>query len=1519
MTSSPDQPENPYVGPRAFDTEDREKFFGRERETRDLRHLLVAERIVLLYAPSGAGKTSLIKAALSPRLRDEKFRVLPVIRVNTPLPDDLNGGSNNRYLLSALQSLEKGLVEAGVLTEQRTPAELAGMGLVDYLERLPRPEDGAQRDVLIFDQFEEILTVDPNSFEARDDRRAFFQQVGDALGDRRRWALFVLREDYLAGLDPYLGPIPTRLATRFRLDLLEDEAATRAIREPARGFGVEFSETAAVELVGDLLEVRVSRNGKVEEEKGLYVEPVHLQVVCFRLWDKLRPAHGAEITEEQVEHAADVDTTLADYYDEQVQKIAASENGATERRIREWFDRQLITPQGIRGQVPKGPETSGGLDNEVVEALAKAQLVRREMRLNAIWYELSHDRLIDPVRKSNAAWFDRTLQVWQHDAERWASHDESPDLVARGAVLRQAERWAGDHPQELTAAERRFIKASQDARFRSRRNRVALILGVLAVLFVAAVFYLGTEVRRQARVTFARHLAAQAQSEINPVRGLLLAIESQEISPSVDADQALRNGLDLLPRSVAPLVHKDVVNVVAFSHDGQWVATGSNDGTARVWETETGREVARMRHESGEAVFDIAFSHDDKWLATGAGNPKEADPSAAVVWDLTTGREIAQLPHESAVVAVDFSPDGGLVATASLDSTARVWDTADWSQLYQLPHDGSLTSLAFSPNGRQLATGSRDSISRTWDMETGREVARVEQDNTVNIVAFSPDGRWVASGEGCPANQACPATVLVWDASTGLKQTTVTHSIDVNTLAFSPDSHFLATGSGDRTARVWEVATGREVSRMSHGQAAAVWSLAFSPDGTQLATASSDGIARVWESFSGRELVRVAHDKGVPSVAFSPGGEWFATASEDGTARVWESTADEEPLRTDLGGWGYSVSFSPDGQLLATGSDNPVAPVWQVGTGHVVGQLAHEDSAPVVLFSPEGHRFATGAKDAKVRIVDSRSGEELGLVNVADGGEVETLDFSPDGDLLAIGSTNGSVQVWDASAKRVVAEMADADVEMDQADDVWQVAFSPDGRWLGSASQDGMTRVWEAGTDREILHQEQANPVDSVVFSPDGRWVASGEACPPLAEACTAFVYVWELETGRQLARMTHEHTVASMQFSHDGGWLATASWDNSVVVWDTATWQSHARLLHDGGLQDVEFSPDDKWLATASEDFTARLWEVASGAQVAEMVHDGLVMDVDFSPDGQLLATAAGDATARTWLVWSDDLKTEACNRLPRNLTRDEWAEFVDQDAGWAEFLGQDAGWIEFLGTDVPYEPTCPNLPADLASLGATPASAADANGNHSASPGLVETIPASVPGDVPTWAPLPTPTPIPTQSVTHVVGSTFTSASYGYSVTWDNSVWWVAYEYSANGYDHLRLRNGASNVDLKAYVGFGGDPAACLDYALDLERAVEGRSFFAPMSDGNSTPSAGQDPTHAHAAYKYRYTRADGSSEDWLLRLECRMLVPGESVLEIAQVTTPDSYDEQLAALEELLDGLSLPEPAAGATPAA
>ena len=205
MGESPAVPENPYVGPLPFTETD--PLFGRDVEKVELLNILIAERIVLLYSPSGAGKTSLIQAGLLPELKVAHFRPLPIIRVNRVLEPAI---SPNRYVASAIAALNTS--RDGTATFPT--AELTGLTLDGYLTRLESaapsgPGGVADPVVLIFDQFEEILTADPTDLAAKE---AFFAEVGAALQPRHRWALFAMREEHVAALDPYLHLIPTRLA-----------------------------------------------------------------------------------------------------------------------------------------------------------------------------------------------------------------------------------------------------------------------------------------------------------------------------------------------------------------------------------------------------------------------------------------------------------------------------------------------------------------------------------------------------------------------------------------------------------------------------------------------------------------------------------------------------------------------------------------------------------------------------------------------------------------------------------------------------------------------------------------------------------------------------------------------------------------------------------------------------------------------------------------------------------------------------------------------------------------------------------------------------------------------------------------------------------------------------------------------------------------------------------------------------------------------------------------------------------
>jgi hypothetical protein len=455
---------NPYVGPRAFQRG--ETLYGRDREVMELLDLLIAERIILLHSPSGAGKTSLIQAALIPKLEREGFHVLPAMRVSLEPAMPAEAAANsppNRYVLSLLLSLEQTLPD-----NQQTPlSELGTLTLSEYLDRLREECEQADGAVLIFDQFEEILTVDPTDREAKAE---FFEQVGAALRDRRRWALFSMREEFIASLAPYLRPVPTRLDNTYRLELLGAASALQAIRQPAREEGVDFTSAAATKLVDDLRRVRVQQaDGSTEEQIGLHVEPVQLQVVCRRLWDRL-PVSATQIVAADVEAVGDVDTALAAYYAERVVNIAA-ETGVAERLIRDWCDQQLITEQGIRGQVLQGPDASQGLDNRAIWPLVDAHLVRAEKHRGATWFELAHDRLIEPVRADNAAWRVAHLHPLQRQAALWEEQGHSGGLLLRDEALEEAEAWAEANDEALTTVDRDFLEACREAQTAAERER----------------------------------------------------------------------------------------------------------------------------------------------------------------------------------------------------------------------------------------------------------------------------------------------------------------------------------------------------------------------------------------------------------------------------------------------------------------------------------------------------------------------------------------------------------------------------------------------------------------------------------------------------------------------------------------------------------------------------------------------------------------------------------------------------------------------------------------------------------------------------------------------------------------------------------------------------------------------------------------------------------------------------------------------------------------------------------------
>jgi WD40 repeat protein len=1282
---------NPYVGPRAFQTG--EALYGRDRDTLNLYYLLLAERVVLLFSPSGAGKTSLIQAGLIPRLK-EKFDFIPVIRVNQEPPETLVSIPGfNRYIYSALSSLEE-----IVKPEDRLPAaQLAGMGFSDYLSRLDQPSSTPDEparhayQALIFDQFEEILTTAPNDYAGK---QVFFDQLGEALRDNRRWALFSARQDYAAAFEPYLRSIPTRFANRFRLDLLDAEMALQVIQNPARDAGVEFTDAAAQKLVDDLRRIQNQRpDGTSETELGRYVESVQLQVVCYRLWNNLAPGETS-ITEKQLASVGSVNVSLSNYYGEQVASASLQFN-VPQRLIREWFNDQLITRQGIRSQVILEPGTSGGLDNRVIRFMESAHLVRAEKRAGSTWYELAHDRLIEPVRLDNEKWLSSNLSLLQQQAALWNQQDRPESLILSGNELVQARAWALEHAAELLPYEDDFLLACKAEEIRAlrlkRRNQVISFLGVLAFILAIAAFlayrqadFQRSQAQRQERVSRAGQLAAQSHNALDefPQRSLLLALEALKVTqifaeaPQAPAEESLRAALAFphgqpLGRQEKPLT------VIVFSRD--WLAEGGEDGFIQLWDRRGGTLSSPILLKgSGGAVRLLAFSPDGKWLASGGDSPE------AQLWDLTAPKlePLLLAGHDSILKSLAFDPRSRWLATGSVDETIRLWDLHSQNPSRDSKilrgHTGDISALAFSPDGTLLASGSLDATVRLWDLVDPEVQYTVLPGHLriVNTLAFSPDGRWLASG-------SFDHTVRLWDLKTREKLSSPLvfpgHEDEIYTLAFSPGGHWLATGSADHSIRLLDMASPDPLAnpRVLRGHTDAVNSLVFSPGGEWLASGGADHTIRLWDMTAidpaADPGVLRGHDDQVSSLSFSPDGLWLASASRDNSSRIWRmdlpSPAGNPNVLVGHTGAVSALSISADGHWLATGSVDHTTQLYDLHFGiPPQGYLTlrkQTGAITALAFSPNEKILATAGVDTNILLWDLTvpDASENPRVLAGHAQNLTSLAFSLDGRYLASGDVGGNVRLWDMSLGNSASTGQDLGVDPDH--DVTALAFDPGGKWL-AASSGFKIRLWN-------LQDFQAAPlnlerhegrVTELAFSPDGHFLATG--------SLDGTVRIWDLHANEistsSIELKKHSDWVTALAFSPAAAvhhWFASGSKDKTVLLWDLDDLNKDPIPLrgHDGGITSIVFSQDGHWLASAGKDRTIRIWDLGSANpdlnSIALSGHQDNITAIAFLPGDKWLASASEDHTTRLWPLQLEDLKAQACAQAGRNLSHAEWEQF--------------------------------------------------------------------------------------------------------------------------------------------------------------------------------------------------------------------------------------------------------------------
>jgi WD40 repeat protein len=1257
---------SPYVGPRSFATG--EPLYGRDRERAALLDLVIAERIVLLHSPSGAGKSSLLQAGLIPDLRAEGFTVRPVLRVGIEPPARPPAGSN-RFVLSTLFSLEE-------QATARPLAEVAALTLVDVLGA--EPDD---TEVLIFDQFEEILTVDPNDRAAK---HAMFAALGQALRSPRRYAVFAMREDHVASLAPYVRPIPTRLRNTFRLDLLGPEAAMQAAQAPARAAGVDFLDAAARRLVDDLRQVRVQdAAGRASVELGAYVEPVQLQVTCRNLWDRL-PSDDPRIEPEDVEAVGDVDQALADYYEAQVAAVAAA--GASEREVRQWIERALITEHGLRSQVLQGAESSQGLANSVIRRLIDAHLIRAEKRRGMTWFELAHDRLIAPVRAANARWAAAHLSPAQRQAELWDGRGRPEALLLTD--LAEVERMLAQ--PDVGAIERTFLEASarqcrreaETARLRRQSAilRVVIEVGLIGGLLALVVIYvtrsradaeaatharlLQLKAQATARVALAAARSAQARQLAAallqlPERSLdlaaLFAAAGVDLSVGWSRHVGVQALLSRTPQVVAVVPGTQSPIQVALDRAGQRLAGLDEHGALYLWALAPARRLA-VHH--GRGRVDVAHDGAHRRFVTvdlgGRVEFFEADGGAGRTLQLA----VDDARYTTRTIAV--SPAGDRLATTDERGEVSVWDAASGARLAashfeRVSVGPGARPLAFAPDGRSLAVLSHDGLV-LWAWTAGPFDPKSAADADARVTglgveaAFEPDGQAVlaldADGRLRRTPVVAPGRLGESEAVGELVATGGARPVELLALALADDaSRAVGVGCFDACTRevlaVWDAATRRSAAT-----------------GVVMRDRDDRG-DRGWPGF------RLAMDLG-PGFALAAGTSTFA--------RAWD-TAGWRPLPAPAGG-SEALALSPDGGRVAVG-------------GCRDGEF--------YLCSGGEVRVHDLAARAPRHTLTGPAAPVIGLVFTADGRQ-----------LLGVGR-DGSAVLWDMSSGQAVSR-ADLPVRPREV----ALHAGEDGDLTAVVIPDAEPGILvldaRTGAPRHTLVDGPATPYALAVDRGGGRAAAGGcakrrsfasieeEFAARLrgedTSACIRGVArVWRLADGAPVGGPLagHAQEVVALEFSGDGAQLLTVDVGGAARLWDLAAGTSRDLGSDAGLIRAAAFSPDDAVLATLACGrggcergeselvlrYAVNLRPITAPRWAHAPTEAGLSRSrrfVRFADAGRLI-TASSDGVV-DWDLDVQRLLRHVCRLAGRNLDADEWRQHIELrlTTGWRAFDEESA-----------------------------------------------------------------------------------------------------------------------------------------------------------------------------------------------------------------------------------------------------
>jgi WD40 repeat protein len=683
--------------------------------------------------------------------------------------------------------------------------------------------------------------------------------------------------------------------------------------------------------------------------------------------------------------------------------------------------------------------------------------------------------------------------------------------------------------------------------------------------------------------------------------------------------------------------HRGMVRACAYSPDGRRILSGAADGTLKVWDAETGIEIATLGGHAGQ-VTACQYSSDGKRILSASFD------KTIKIWDAESGVELITLAgHEDKIGTCSYTPDAKRIVSVSFDDKLNVWDTATGAKVATLPAHwtGNTWGYAISPDSRHIVSAVEDSREqrlatesgsytpyyslKVWDLESGNEIATLidhEAGISGRVCAYSPDGARLAVGG---------SDLKVWDthiwqevaAAEGHKYWDPIHkehaTTAIDSCAYTNDGAYVITVSERNflphltlkdgklinkgtiklfpTLRVWHADTCTQVAILE-GHKEDIESYANSPDGKRIVTASADKTLKLWDiDLKIQMATLIGHQDLVSACVYSPDGTRIVSASYDGTLKLWDANANTSAAAI-LDRKVTACAFSPDGKRIAFVSKQGAVKLFATRVG----------AEPV----------AYGGETLKYFKEGEAAPEQAKQTVFEDAVSVESCAYSPDSRLIATGSSGMSLKVLDASLGTVIAELAG------HPGPIWACAYSPDGGSL--VSGDSKAIIWNTQTWAKVCELGGfKNWLAGCVYSPDGRQVVVASADALLFILDLGSLSVAGLVTG-------HTKLVQACASSPDGRYVVTASSDATLKVWDIGRRQEVATLNgHADKVDSCSFSPDGRRLVSASGDATLKLWNTVTWTEVATFsghrvpATDDRVLEIWDVNKGLLIATPSG------------------------------------------------------------------------------------------------------------------------------------------------------------------------------------------------------------------------------------------------------------------------------------------------------